>query len=110
MVLTTTTNDARRRPATKKKAATVRVDGDDGAPVAGGDKGRAAELLHPLAHLLATAGSGGDGGDGGATRPKDGRRRRRLNTRAAAARRHGRPRERGQTKEDDEGMLYKALD
>ena len=75
-----------------------------------GANGGAAELLHTTAHLTAVAATKGDGGDGGATRPKDGRRRRRLNARGAAARRHGRPRERGQTKEDDEGKLYKASD
>jgi hypothetical protein len=33
-----------------------------------------------------------------------------LNGGGAAARRHGRPRERGQTKKGDEGMLYISLD
>ncbi len=66
MVLTPTRNDARRRPATRREAAAARVDGVEGAPVVGGKRGGAAELLHPLAHLLATAASGGDGGDGAA--------------------------------------------
>ena len=75
----------------------------------GGDEGDAAELPHLCAHLTATAASGGDGGRGGATRPKDGRRRR-LNACGGGATVHERGRERGQTKEGDEGMLYKALD
>jgi hypothetical protein len=78
--------------------------------VVGGDEGDAAELPHRRAHLTATTASGGDGGRGGATRPKDGRRRRRLNARGGGATVHGRGRERGQTEEDDEGKLYKALD
>ena len=76
----------------------------------GGENGGAAELLHTTAHLTAVAATKGDGGDGGATRPKDGRRRRRLNARGAAARRHGRPRERGQTKKEITRKLYMALD
>ncbi len=67
LVLTTTTNGARRRPATRRSGAAARVDGGGGAPVVGGERGRATELLHPVAHLLATAASGGDGGEGAAT-------------------------------------------
>jgi Domain of unknown function (DUF834). len=75
-----------------------------------GEGGRAAELLHPLAHLLATAASGGDGGDGAATMPKTAGGGGELGARGGGATGHGRGRERGQTKEDDEGKLYRALD
>ena len=105
-------NERRRMTAGDEEAtaAAARFTGGGGSPVAGGEEGRVAGLPLPLAHLLAMAASGGDGGDGGATRPKDGRRRRRLNTRGTAARKHGRGREKRQTREDDEGKLYKALD
>ncbi len=66
LVLTTTANGARRRPATKRKAAAVRVDGDEGAPVVGGGKEGAAGLPLTTAHLTAVTASGGDGGDGAA--------------------------------------------
>jgi hypothetical protein len=54
--------------------------------------------------------SGGDDGGGGATIPKTAGGGGELGTRGDGARRHGRGREKRQTREDDEGMLYKALD
>ena len=86
------------------------VDGDGGAPVAGGPEGRAAGVPLTTAHLKATAASGCDGGGGCATSPEFGRRRRRTKRRRRRATRHERPRERGQTKEGDEVVLFIALD
>ncbi len=76
----------------------------------GGDGGGAAGLPHLRAHLTATAASGGDGGGGAAARLSDDRRRRRLARRGGGATVHGRGRERGQTKEGDEVVLFIALD
>ncbi len=70
MVPTPTRGDARRRPATKKKATAARVSGDGGAPVIDGAKGGAAELLLAPVHLTVVAATDGDDGGGGATRPK----------------------------------------
>src|SRR5512137_2023933 len=67
LVLTTTRNDARRRPATRKGGAAAQVNGVEGAPVVGGGKGGTAGLPLTTAHLLAATASGGDDGDGGAT-------------------------------------------
>nr|AAL69430.1 Unknown protein [Oryza sativa]AAN04910.1 Hypothetical protein [Oryza sativa Japonica Group]AAP52149.1 hypothetical protein LOC_Os10g06180 [Oryza sativa Japonica Group] len=110
LVLTTTSNGARRRPATRRGGATVRLDGDEGAPVVGGEKGWAAELPLTTAHLTAVTASGGDGGDGAATLPKTAGGGGGLETRRSGARRHGRARERGQTEEDDEEKLYMSSD
>jgi hypothetical protein len=60
---------------TKRTAAAARLDGDGGAPVVGGEGGRAAEVPLTTAHLTAAAASGGDGSSGAA---EDGRRRRRT--------------------------------
>jgi hypothetical protein len=109
-VPTPTRDDARRRPATKKNAAAARVDGVGGAPVVGDANGGADDLLLLTAKLTAVAATGGDGGDGAAALPKDGRRRRRLATRRGGARRHGRTRERGQTREEVTGNIYMRLD
>jgi hypothetical protein len=106
LVPTPTRDDARRRPATKKKAAAARVDGVGQAPVVGDANGGADELPLLTAHLLAATATKGDGGDGGATRPKDDRRRRRLNARGDGARRHERARGRGQTREEITGNIY----
>ena len=106
LVLTPTRTDARRRPATKKKAAAARVDGGRRAPVVGDANGGADGLPLLTAKLTAVAATGGDGGGGGATMPKDVRRRRRLNARGDGARRHGRTRERGQTREEITGNIY----
>mgnify|MGYP003703487913 CR=1 FL=1 len=86
------------------------MHGGDGSPVAGGEGEAAAGLLHPLAHPRAATASGGDGGDGAVAQPETAGGGGELDTRGAAARRHGRGRERGQTKEGDEGMLYIGLD
>ncbi len=67
LVLTTTRNDARRRPATRRGGAAVRLDGDEGAPGVGGENGEAAELPLLTAHLTAVTASSGDVGDGAAT-------------------------------------------
>ena len=67
LVLTTTANGARRRPATRRSGAAARVDGGEGAPAVGGERGGAAELPLTTAHLLAMTASDGDGGDGAAT-------------------------------------------
>jgi hypothetical protein len=78
--------------------------------VVGDANGGADGLPLLTAKLTAVAATGGDDGDGGATMPKDGRRRRRLNARGDGARRHGRTRERGQTKEEITGNIYMSLD
>ena len=77
LVPTPTRDDARRRPATKKKAAAARVVGVEGAPAVGDANGGADGLPLLTANLTAVAATGGDDGDGGATMPKDGRRWRR---------------------------------
>jgi hypothetical protein len=77
------------------------VGGGGGALVTGDSGERAAEVPHLRAQLTAARGSGGDGGIDGATSPKVGRRRRRAKRRRRRATRHERPRERGQTKEED---------
>ncbi len=77
------------------------VGGGGGAPVTGDDGERAAEVPHLRAHLTAARGSDGNGGIDGATSPKVGRRRRRVGWCGGGATRHERPRERGQTKEED---------
>ncbi len=106
MVPTPTRDDARRRPATKKKAAAARVDGVGQAPVVGDPNGGAAELLHTTANLTAVTATGGDDGGGGATRPKMTGGGGGLGARRNDARRHGRTRERGQTKEEITGNIY----
>lgn len=100
-VLTLEPNDERRRPATRSSGGAASVDGGDGAAVVGGFGEIAAELAHTSAHLTAMTATGGDDGGGGATRMELGRRRRRGGARGGGATRHGRPRERGQTKEED---------
>ena len=100
-VLTLEPNDERRRPATRSSGGAASVDGGDGAPVTGGFGAQAAGILHTSAHLTAVTATGGDDGSGGATRMELGRRRRRGGARGGGATRHGRPRERGQTKEED---------
>jgi Domain of unknown function (DUF834). len=110
LVLTTTSTDARWRPATGRGGAAARVDGDEGASVVGGEKGGAAGLPLTTAHLTAVTASGGDCGDGAATLPKTAGGDGGLGARRGGARRHGRARERGQMEEDDEGKLYMALD
>nr|BAC82929.1 hypothetical protein [Oryza sativa Japonica Group]BAD31958.1 hypothetical protein [Oryza sativa Japonica Group] len=55
---------------------------------------------HPRTKRRTTT-AGDDDGGGGATRMELGRRRRRGGARGGGAMRHGRPRERGQTKEED---------
>ncbi len=72
----------------------------------GDANGGADDLLLLTAKLTAVAATGGDDGDGGATMPKDGRRRRRLEARGDGARRHGRTREKGQTREEITGNIY----
>jgi Domain of unknown function (DUF834). len=74
--------------------------------VVGDANGGADDLLLLTANLTAVAATGGDDGDGGAAMPKDGRRRRRLDARGDGARRHGRTRERGQTREEITGNIY----
>ncbi len=62
-----THHDDKRRTTTagdEEDGSGGSVGGGGGAPVTGDDGERAAELLYPLEHLLATAASGGDGGDG----------------------------------------------
>nr|AAX95050.1 retrotransposon protein, putative, unclassified [Oryza sativa Japonica Group]ABA91979.1 retrotransposon protein, putative, unclassified [Oryza sativa Japonica Group] len=100
-VLTLEPNDERRRPATGSSGGAASVDGGDGAPVTGDSGERAAELhLAPANPTVVTATGGDDGGDG-AARMELGRRRRRGGARGGGATRHGRPRKRGQTKEED---------
>jgi len=67
-------------------------------------------LRGTTAHLKATAASGGDGGGGCAATPEMAGGGGELGARGGGATEHGRGRERGQTKEGDEGMLYIALD
>nr|CAE05318.2 OSJNBa0056L23.16 [Oryza sativa Japonica Group] len=110
LVLTTTRNDARRRPATRRKTAAARVDGDERAPVVGGGKEGAAELPCTTAHLLAMTASDGDGGDGAAALLKTAGDGGGLGERRGGARRHGRTRERGQTEEEIKGKLYMSSD
>jgi Domain of unknown function (DUF834). len=110
MVPTPTRDDARRRPATKKKAAAARVDGVEQAPVVGDANGGADGLPLLTAHLLATTASGGDGGDSTAALPKMAGDGGGLATRRGGARRHGRTRERGQTKEEITGNIYISSD
>jgi hypothetical protein len=61
----------------------------------------AAELLHLLAKPTVATASGDDGANGAVTRLFVGQRRRRLGRRSDGATGHERPRERGQTKEED---------
>ncbi len=103
-------NDARRRPATREGGAAVRLNGDEGAPVVGGENGGAAELPCTTAHLTVVAATKGDGGDGGATRPKTTGDGGGLRARGGDATGHGRARERGQTEEENTRKLYMALD
>jgi Domain of unknown function (DUF834). len=110
MVFTKAPNDNRRRPATTQEAAAARLNGGDGSPVAGGEEGRAAGLPHSTAHLLAAAASGGDGGGGAAARLEKAGGGGELNTHGGDATAHERAREMGQTKEDDEVVLFIALD
>jgi Domain of unknown function (DUF834). len=110
LVLTTTRNDARRRPATGEGGAAVRLNGVEGAPVVGGENGGAAELPLPTTHLTVVAASGGDGGDGAATLPKTAGGGGGLGARRGDARRHGRARERGQTEEEIKEKLYMSSD
>jgi hypothetical protein len=70
LIPTPTRDDARRRPATKKKAAAARVDGVGGAPGVGDANGGADGLPLLAANLTAVAATGGDGGDGAAALPK----------------------------------------
>ena len=105
-MLTPTRDDARRRPATKKKAAAARVDGVGGAPVVGDANGGADDLLLLTAKLTAVVATGGDDGDGGATMPKLTGGGGNPNARGDGARRHGRTRERGQTREEITGNIY----
>src|SRR5512142_2214939 len=105
-VPTPTRDDERRRPATKKKAAAARVNGVGGAPVIGGANGGADGLRLLTANLTAVAATGGDDGDGGATVPKAAGGGGELATRRGGARRHGRTRERGQTREEITGNIY----
>ncbi len=72
----------------------------------GGANGGADDLLLLATKLTAVAATGDDGGDDAAALPKDGRRRRRLEARGDGARRHGRTRERGQTREEVTGIIY----
>src|SRR5512142_1001844 len=106
LVPTPTRDDARRRPATKKKAAAARVVGVEQAPVVGDANGGADGLPLLTAHLLATMASSGDGGDGTAALPKMAGGGGGLATRRGGARRHGRTRERGQTREEVTGIIY----
>src|SRR5512142_1105456 len=105
-VPTPTRDDERRRPATKKKAAAARVDGVEGAPAVGGANGGADDLLLLTAKLTVVAATGGDGGDGAAALPKTAGGGGGLATRRGGARRHGRTRERGQTREEITGNIY----
>jgi Domain of unknown function (DUF834). len=105
-VPTPTRDDARRRPATKKKTAAARVDGGRRAPVIGGTNGGADDLLLLTAKLTAMAATGGDDGDGGATMPKTAGGGGELATRRGGARRHGRTRGKGQTREEVTGIIY----
>ena len=82
-------------------AAAAWFTGDGGAPVAGDGKGKVAELPLTTAHPTVVTATGDDDGDGGAVAPEFGRRRRRTKRRRRRATRHERPRERGQTKEED---------
>ncbi len=85
--------------------------GDDGeTPVVGGEEGRTAGVPHTTAHLKAAAASGGDDGSGAAARLASTGDDGGLSARGGGAMEHGRGRERGQTKEDDEVVLYIALD
>jgi hypothetical protein len=106
LVPTPTRDDARRRPATKKKAAAARVDGVGQAPVVGDANGGADGLPLLTAHLLATTASGGDGGNGTAALPKMTGGGGNPKARGDGARRHGRTRERGQTEEENTRKLY----
>ncbi len=76
----------------------------------GDANGGAAELLHTTSHLTAVAATKGDGGDGGATRPKMAGGGGGLGARRDGARRHGRTREMGQTKEEITGKVYMSSD
>nr|AAU89210.1 hypothetical protein [Oryza sativa Japonica Group]ABF96800.1 retrotransposon, putative, centromere-specific [Oryza sativa Japonica Group] len=60
-VLTTTTNDVGRRPATRGATAAARLTGGGGAPVAGDDGEGAAGLALGHAHPPAARGGSGDG-------------------------------------------------
>src|SRR5512142_1080394 len=104
-VPTPTRDDARRRPATKKKAAAARVVGVEGAPAVDGENGGADGLPLLTANLTAVAATGGDGGDDAAALPKMAGGGGELATRRGDARRHGRTRERGQTREETTGNI-----
>jgi Domain of unknown function (DUF834). len=110
LVPTPTRDDARRRPATKKKAAAARVDGVGQAPVVGDANGGADGLPLLTAHLVATTANGGDGGDGAAALPKMTGGGGNPNARGDGARRHERTRERGQTKEEITRNIYMSSD
>nr|BAD38258.1 hypothetical protein [Oryza sativa Japonica Group]BAD38483.1 hypothetical protein [Oryza sativa Japonica Group] len=75
---------------------------DDGQPPVGfGAKQPVAEVALTLAKPREATAQGGTDQRGGAARMELGRRRRRGGARGGGATRHGRPRERGQTKEED---------
>ncbi len=72
-----------------------------------GDANGGADGLPLLtAKLTAVAATGGDDGDGGATMPKMTDGGGNPNARGDGARRHGRTRERGQTKDENTGNIY----
>jgi Domain of unknown function (DUF834). len=89
--------------------AAARVGCRRRAPVAGGEKGRAAEVPHSTAHLLVAAASGGDGASGAAARLEKADGGGGEFSRGDDATEHGRGRERGQTKEDDEVKLFISI-
>nr|ABB46731.1 hypothetical protein LOC_Os10g05329 [Oryza sativa Japonica Group]ABB46732.1 hypothetical protein LOC_Os10g05309 [Oryza sativa Japonica Group] len=75
---------------------------DDGQPPVGfGAKQPVAEVALTLAKPREATALTGDGRGDGARRLERRRRRRRGGARGGGATRHGRPRERGQTKEED---------
>jgi hypothetical protein len=74
--------------------------------VVGGANGGADDLLLLTAKLTVVAATGGDGGDGAAALPKTAGGGGGLATRRGGARRHGRARERGQTREESTGNIY----
>jgi hypothetical protein len=88
MVLTDTTNDVGRRPATSLCGGGGSVDGGDGSPATGDSGERSPRLLIHRAHLTAATGGGGDDASGGARRLLVGRRRRPLGRRGGGATEH----------------------
>jgi Domain of unknown function (DUF834). len=70
MVLTKASNDEQRRPATRQEAAAARLNGGDGAPVAGDERGWAAELPLTTPHPTVVTATDDDDGDGGAAVPE----------------------------------------